>query len=75
MERTALIVVLVISGILFAGSVLLMSPKGWLGMGIGGASGAGDYGSKKSVEWTLKKIAIFSLAAFMACVLFLPYTQ
>lgn len=52
-----------------------MSPKGWLGMGIGGASGAGDYGSKKSVEGTLKKTAMVSLAIFMACVVFLPYTQ
>ena len=75
MERTALIVILVISGILFSGSVLLMSPKWGLGMWIGGASGAGDYGSKKSVEGTLKKVAIFSLIAFMACVVFLPYSQ
>jgi protein translocase SecG subunit len=75
MERTALIIVLVISGILFSWSVLLMSPKWWLGMGIGGASWAGDYGSKKSVEGTLKKVAIFSLVVFMACVIFLPYNQ
>ena len=75
MNSTILITLLVISGILFVGSVLLMTPKWWLGMGIGGASGGGDYWSKKSVEWTLKKTAIISLAIFMACALFLPYVD
>ena len=44
-------------------------------MGIGGASGVGDYGSKKSVEGTLKKTAIVSLAIFMATVILLPYNS
>lgn len=73
MERTILIILLVIAGILFTGSVLLMSPKGGLGMGIWWASGSGDYGSKKSVEGALKKTAIISLIIFMLCVIFLPY--
>lgn len=75
MNRTLLITLLVISGILFSGSVLLMTPKWGLGMGIGGASGVGDYGSKKSVEGTLKKTAIGSLVIFMLCVLILPYSN
>ena len=75
MWRNALIVILIISGILFSGSVLLMSPKGGLGAGIAGSSGGGDYGSKKSVETTLKKVAIVSLVCFMACVVFLPYSS
>ncbi len=43
-------------------------------MGIGGASGAGDYGSTKSVEGTLKKLAVGSLVIFMICVAYLPYS-
>ena len=74
MNRVVLIVLLVISGILFSWSVLLMSPKWGLWFGIGWASGTGDYGSKKSVESTLKKVAVVSLVVFMGCVIFLPYT-
>lgn len=73
--RTLTIILLIISGILFVGSVLLMSPKGWLGAGIAGASGGGDYGSKKSVETTLKKVAIITAIIFVATVIALPYTQ
>ena len=53
----------------------MMSAKGGLGMGIGGASGVGDYGSKKSVESTLKKTAVISLVIFMFAVISLPYTS
>ena len=34
--RTLLIIALILAGIVFIGSVLLMSPKGGLGLGIGG---------------------------------------
>lgn len=52
-----------------------MSPKGGLGMGIAGMSGMGEYGSKKSVENTLKKSAMISAIIFVGSVIFLPYTQ
>lgn len=75
MGRTVLIGILLVSGLLFVGSVLLMSPKGGLGMGIAGMSGMGEYGSKKSVENTLKKSALISAIIFVGSVIFLPYTQ
>ena len=75
MSKTLLTLVLIISGILFTGSVLMMSAKGGLGMGIGGASGTGDYGSKKSIETKLKKTATISFVVFMAIVIFLPYAE
>lgn len=70
---TSLIVLLVITGIIFVGAVLLMSPKGGLGVGIAGMAGGGEYGSKKSIETTLKKVAVVSAIAFVAISLFLPY--
>ncbi|USN54380.1 MAG: preprotein translocase subunit SecG [Candidatus Peribacteria bacterium] len=71
--RSLLILILIIAGILFVGSVMLMTPKGGLGMGIAGVGGGNEYGSKKSVETTLKKVAIVSSLAFVVVSLFLPY--
>lgn len=68
-------VLLILSGIVFAISVLLMSPKGWLGLGIGGATGWGEYGSKKSIEGSLKKAALISGILFCLAALFLPYIK
>jgi len=74
MISTVLIVILVLTGIIFVGSVLLMSPKGGLGAGImGGAAGNHEYGSKKSVEGKLKYIALISGIGFVVIALFLPY--
>lgn len=73
--RTFLIIILVVSGILFIGSVLLMSPKGGLGIGIGGLAGGGEYGSKKSVETTLKKVAYVTAIIFVLCAVTLPYLR
>lgn len=70
---TFLIVVLIASGIVFVGSVLLMSPKGGLGVGIAGMAGSSEYGSKKSIETTLKKIAVVTAVIFVLTSLFLPY--
>jgi preprotein translocase subunit SecG len=47
---TLLFTLMIVSGILFIGSVLLMTPKGGLGFGVGGMSTSNEYGSKKSVE-------------------------
>jgi len=69
-----LIVLMVITGIIFIGSVLLMSPKGGLGAAIGGVWQSSEYGSKKSLEGRLKYIALISGLIFVLVSLFLPYT-
>ncbi|MEI7562169.1 MAG: hypothetical protein WCJ39_00090 [bacterium] len=43
-------------------------------MGIGGLSGANEYGSKKSLETKLKKVAVISVVIFVLIALILPYT-
>lgn len=74
---TALVVLLILTGIVFIASVLLQSPKGGgIWMGIGGASAGGnEYGSKKTMEGKLKKIALISGIFFVIIVLFLPYIK
>lgn len=66
---------MIITGILLIGSVLLMSPKGWLGLGLGWMSSTGEYGSKKTIEWTLKKVALVASLIFIISALILPYTM
>ena len=77
--KTALIIILVILWIVLVGSVLLMSPKGGgIGMGIGGATGStggNEYGSQKSVESTLKKVATVTAILFVVLCLFLPFVD
>jgi len=63
-----------LSGIIFVGTIMLMSPKGWLGMGMWGIASSWEYGSKKSLEGSLKKIAFASGFVFVAVSLVLPYT-
>lgn len=72
--RVVLIGLLFVSGILFVISVMLMSPKGGLGLGIGGVASSNEYGSKKSIESTLKKVALVTGVIFVATVLYLPYS-
>lgn len=75
--KTILIIVLVILGIILVGTILLMNPKGGgIGMGIGGAAGnigGNEYGSKKSIEGTLKKVALTTAILFLGVGLFLPF--
>ena len=73
--RTTLIILLILAGIMFIGSVLLMSPKGGLGLGIGGMAGGNEYGSKKTLENKLKKAALFAGIIFLVISLILPYTK
>ena len=74
--KTILIGLLLLTGVIFVISVLLMSPKGGLGLGIGGASGgSNEYGSKKSIETTLKKVALVTSIIFVLIVLYLPYVK
>ncbi|MFA6256084.1 MAG: preprotein translocase subunit SecG [Candidatus Absconditabacterales bacterium] len=73
--RTLLIIVLILTGIAFVGSVMLMSPKGGLGLGIGGMAGGNEYGSKKTLENKLKKVALITGVLFLLVSLILPYTK
>lgn len=73
--RTLLIIVLILSWITFVGSVLLMSPKGGLGLGIGGMAWGNEYGSKKTLESKLKKTALVSGVLFLITSVILPYTK
>jgi len=73
--KTLLIVLMIIVGIIFVTSVLLMSPKWWLWAAIGGIGGSDEYGSKKSLEWKLKKIAVVTSIIFIVLVLILPYVS
>lgn len=66
---------MIASGLLFIFSVLLMSPKWGIGFGLWGSSGSNEYWSKKSVENTLKKVAIVTSIIFMGTILFLPYVK
>jgi len=65
---------MILAGIFFVGSILLMSPKWGIGLGIGGMSGANEYGSKKSLETKLKKVAVVTGVLFVIIALILPYT-
>ena len=73
--KTLLIVLMIIIGIIFVTSVLLMSPKCWLWAAIGGIGGGDEYGSKKSLEGKLKKIAVVTSIIFIVLVLILPYVS
>ena len=72
--KTALIIILVILWCVFMACVLMMSPKWWIGLWIGWFSGAwNEYGSKKSIEWKLKLIAMISGILFVWICIFLPF--
>ncbi len=73
--KTLLIILLIISGIIFVWSVLLMSPKGGLGSAIRWLWGSEAYGSKKSMEGKLKKVAIVTSIIFVIISLALPYVN
>lgn len=73
--KTLLIIVLILLGIIFVWAVLLMSPKGGLGMAIGGLGWSDEYGSKKSLEWKLKKVALITAILFVIVALILPYVN
>lgn len=70
--RWLMIAFMLISWVVCIFSILLMSPKGWLWSWISWA-GWEDFGSKKSIEWWLKKSVIISSIIFFSIALFLPY--
>jgi len=73
--KTLLIIVLILIGIVFVWSVLMMSPKGGLWMAIWGLGWSDEYGSKKSLEWKMKKVATISAILFVVVALILPYVD
>ena len=73
--KTLFIMALILTGIIFVVSVLLMSPKGWLWLWIGWATGSNEYWSKKSIESTLKKTALIAGILFCTTALFVPYIK
>lgn len=66
---------MILSGIAFVWSALLMSPKWGIWLGIWGMSWWNEYGSKKSLEGKVKKIAAVSGIIFVAVSLLLPYSK
>lgn len=70
-----LLIIIILTGFMFILSIMLMAPKGGLGFGVGGMSTSNEYGSKKSLEWTLKKSAIFSLVLFTISAMLYPYAN
>lgn len=66
---------MILSGIAFIWSALLMSPKGWIWMGIWWMAGGNEYGSKKSLEGKVKKIATVAGIIFVVASLLLPYSE
>ncbi|HMY80811.1 MAG TPA: preprotein translocase subunit SecG [Candidatus Absconditabacterales bacterium] len=72
---TLLLIVMIAAGIVMSLTILLMAPKGGLGFGLGGAAGSNEYGTKKSIETSLKKIATYSSIIFVVCALIYPFLQ
>lgn len=64
---------MLVAGIIFVSCVMLMSPKGGLGMGLAGMAGNSEYGSKKSLEHTLKRTAYITIVLFIISSIALPY--
>ncbi|MCS6983456.1 MAG: hypothetical protein NZL83_04740 [Candidatus Absconditabacterales bacterium] len=71
---TVLLILLIISGLIFALSVALMPPKGGLGVMAGSMGGSShEYGSAKSFESVLKTAAYISGAICVGVSLVLPF--
>ncbi len=70
-----LTIIWVLAGVSFIISLLLMSPKGGLGVWVAGMGWWGEYGSKKSIEGTLKKTTIVAFVVFIIASIFLPYVD
>ena len=74
--KAALTIIMVILWCVFMASVLMMSPKWWIGMWIWGFSAWwNEYGSKKSIEWKLKIVAMISWILFVLVCAFMPFVD
>ena len=72
--KAALIIIMVILWCVFMASVLMMSPKWWIWLWISGFSAWwNEYGSKKSIEWKLKIVAMISAILFVWVCAFMPF--
>ena len=60
----------------FMASVLMMSPKWWIWLWIWGLSAWwNEYGSKKSIEWKLKVVAMVSWILFVVVCVIMPFVD
>ncbi len=74
--KTVLVITLVVLWCAFMASVLMMSPKWWIGMWIWWfSSWWNEYWSKKSIEWKLKVVAMISGILFVWICAFLPFAS
>ena len=72
--KTVLIIALVVLWCIFMASVLMMSPKWWIWLWIWGFSvWWNEYGSKKSIEWKLKIVAMVAGILFVGICAFMPF--
>lgn len=56
-------------------AILLMAPKWGLWFGLGGMWGSNEYGTKKSIEWSLKTTATIGAILFVVSSLIYPFTK
>ncbi|MFA7284972.1 MAG: hypothetical protein WC004_04080 [Candidatus Absconditabacterales bacterium] len=56
-------------------AILLMAPKGGLGFGLGGMAGSNEYGTTKSIETGLKKVATIGAIIFVLTSLIYPFSK
>lgn len=73
---TVLLIIMLIAGITMSLAVLLMSPKGGLWFWLWWASsGWNEYGTKKSIESSLKVFATVWAIVFICSALIYPFTK
>lgn len=73
--QTVLLSLFLLSGLIFVGVVMLMTPKGWLWLWMGGMANTWEYGSQKSLEVSLKRIAFWSGLVFLVVTVILPFVE
>lgn len=73
--NTLLLVLMISSGIIMSIAILLMAPKGGLWFGLGWMGGSNEYGTKKSIEWSLKTVATIWAILFVLSSLIYPFTK
>lgn len=69
-------ILILISGLVFGLTTMMLSSKWWLGVIGGGISwGSNEYGSKKSLETTLKAVAVWSGVIFVFFCILYPFVK
>lgn len=72
---TLLLIVMLASWVFMSIAILLMAPKWWLGFGLGWMWGNNEYGTKKSIETSLKSAATICAIIFVLSSLVYPFTK